>query len=150
MYSNNSVYQKTQGFATEMTNTTFGRHTESGQCCLFDRLWGMYEQQWDKQPKDRICRVYCSRHTMESSAGSLSYAIYCSSLEPALVQPSCLFLAYVPAALVEASAFEQRSCGCPLSLSTSGCPGWIDLERPWSAPGNVQLVLFTATDCSSV
>lgn len=61
-----------------------------------------------------------------SSAGSISCAVDCSSLRPALVLASRLLLSHFPAALRETSAFEQRSHGCPLSLSTSGCPGWID------------------------
>ncbi|KAF2983028.1 hypothetical protein EK904_011689, partial [Melospiza melodia maxima] len=35
--------------------------------------------------------------------------------------------------LMGTSAFEQRNNGCPLSLSASGCPGWIDTERPRTA-----------------
>lgn len=109
----------------------------------------MYGQQWDKQPKEN-CRVYCSRHAVASSAGSISCAIGYSCLRPAPMQAPSLFLAHFPEALMETSAFEQRCCGCPLSLSTSGCPGWVDLETPWSAPGNVQLVLFTVIYCNSV
>lgn len=107
-----------------MGNTTFWSCTG---CCLFERVCGMYGQQWDKQPKEN-CRVYCSGHVVASSAGSISCAIGYSCLRPAPVQALSLFLVHFPEALMETSAFEQRCCGCPLSLSTSGCPGWVSRE----------------------
>lgn len=64
-----------------MANATFGNHVGSGQCCLFERLQGMYHQQWDKRPK-RGTAVYCSRHVVASSAGSISCAVDYSSLVP--------------------------------------------------------------------
>lgn len=77
-----------------------------------------------------------------SSAGSISCAIDYSFLRPVLVLASRLILSHFLAALMETSAFEQWSHSCPLSLSTSGCPGWIDLGRPQSAPGSIYLVLL--------
>lgn len=124
-----------------MANATFGNHVGSGQCCLFERLRDMYDQQWDKQPK---------RGTAECTAPGMWWHPQLAPLAVLLTTHLwCLFPAHFPETLMGPSAFEQWN-GCPLSLSTSGCPGWIDMERSWSVPGSVLLALFAVTDCTSV